>query len=896
MSATDGYVVGLTKLVDAGTPGSRWNLVLVAEAFQEAELGRFHRDADEVVDQVFGAAPFSDPELACAINVYRLDVVSTESGADKPVCGGAGAGTTTRTYFDSTYCAGGVQRAVAGNGGLVQSTVSAWVPEWHAIIVIVNDDELGGSGLAPIGWISHGEGVPPWQTMSVHELGHAAFNLDDEYDNDVIADVNTGAFPDRPNVSADPDPATVKWARLVTAGPEVPTMDNPDCTSSSARPSTVPAGTVGTFEGAARYHCGAFRPEYTCRMRANYPFCAVCQKTIRDTLAPFAVPAPGGDVSLATPLVDFNDVPTGLSVVRAARFDVDSCNSAVFVVVQPPVFPFALESPPVLVAPRAGAAPWPAYVWFRLTAPAAVGPVGPQRVTIRSEDTGEVFDVTLTGSCIERPTVAAHLVLDRSASMLENTDDGRSKQEVLEESATAFVDLLFDDSGIGINAYDEDAHRMLDVARAGAPGDGGGRDAAVSALAAYTVNPLGLTAIGDGIEQAKQRLDEATGFDEHAMVVLTDGVETADKRIAAVADTISDSVFAIGLGTAEQIQPEALTALTAGTGGYVLMTGVLSQDETFLLSKYYLQILAGVNNDEIVVDPEGYVGAGRVEWVPFDVTDSDIEIGGVVLARPANALAIAFETPSGERIAATEPFVRAGATPRVVHLRAGLPLAASGEPVHAGRWHLLISMANTYGFLPRPGVAGSIPSPAAELRYSANVIAYSNLRMAVRIDQDGFAPGATITVTSTLTEYGTAFLGSATVRADLTRPDGSQTLVGLTAVPGEPGRHSVSVPATMSGVYSFRVVATGRTTREQPFTREQVRTAAVWHATDDPGPGDQPGDHPDGGSGGGSGGGDDGHGGQHGRGCCACRCRCVCGAPETDPTGPQYTAEVPGRR
>src|SRR5690606_35290885 len=117
------------------------------------------------------------------------------------------------------------------------------------------------------------------------------------------------------------------------------------------------------------------------------------------------------------------------------------------------------------------------------------------------------------------------------------------------------VDLMWDDNGIGINAYDEDPHPVMDVAVAGAPGTGGGRDDAIAAIAAHTTNAAGMTAIGDGIELARSKLDGAAGsWDNKAMIVLTDGIETESKYIAEVADSVIDNrVFAIGMGTAEQI-------------------------------------------------------------------------------------------------------------------------------------------------------------------------------------------------------------------------------------------------------------------------------------------------------------------------------------------------------
>ena len=84
--------------------------------------------------------------------------------------------------------------------------------------------------------------------------------------------------------------ATLKWAWAVDAATAVPTMSNPDCATVDSRPSTVPAGTVGAFEGAHYYHCGAYRPEYGCKMLAlGAPFCAVCQRRIRQVL-PTTVP------------------------------------------------------------------------------------------------------------------------------------------------------------------------------------------------------------------------------------------------------------------------------------------------------------------------------------------------------------------------------------------------------------------------------------------------------------------------------------------------------------------------------------------------------------------------------------------------------------------------------
>lgn len=840
MGVSDGSVIGITKIHDSGPPSARWNLVIVAEGYQASELGQFQLDAAAARDTLLASPPFDSPELACAINVYRLDVASDESGADKPKCedeDGPDTAVSKDTYFDATFCFGGeIQRLLAGDSALVQDTVDDYLPEWHQILVIVNDLERGGAG-GTVGWTSNSSS--DWRDVFVHELGHSAFGLADEYE-PADGDTYTGGEPGQPNVSTESDPSAVKWSALVTAGPADPTMPNADCTTDNDDASPVAAGIVGTFEGAKYWHCGLFRPVYLCKMRDSDggDFCPVCAKEIVDIMAPFAVPAPGGDVTAAVTTVDFNDVPEGLSTVRAARFMVDACGPVTFQLIDAPGAPFTAESPTVLVANPAGPAPWPAYFWFRFTCD-SIGAVPAQNATIRCLETGEDFVITLTANCVARPSVVAELVFDQSGSMLDHTDEGRTKEDVLKVAAGVFVDLLYDDNGIGINAYDHDPHEVMPIDVAGIVGGGQGRTEALDQIDQFAANPNGWTAIGDGVEQAKTKLDAAS-YDEKAMVVLTDGKETASKYIADVADgVIGQKAFAIGLGTAELIEPASLAALTAGTGGYLLMTGNLSADETFLLEKYYLQILAGVNNNEVVLDPEGLVRPGVIERIPFDVSASDVEVTGIVIARPAQVLKMALETPDGTVITEANASVDASRTARSLFIRAGLPLLADGNPAHEGRWHLLLVLDEKYrGRLSEathydPDVANQ---GFRGVRYSASVHAYSNLRMGADVLQNSYEPGATLKVQARLTEYGAPFLGGATVRAELVRPDGSTVDLALNPNGGEPGLFTRAVAADMTGVYRFRIIASGRTSDELPFTREQIRTGVIWHGGDTPDP------------------------------------------------------------
>ena len=255
----------------------------MSEGYRESELGQFAGDAQRFADALLATTPFDENERA--INVFRVDVASTDSGADDPeACGGTGA--TPATFFDATYCGAGIDRLLLVDTETVMETASEAVPEWHVAVVIVNATKYGGSGAA---------GVPVYslaadaEKIAIHELGHSGFGLADEYcEAGGDRDRYEGDEPVEPNITADPDRATLKWGAHVLAGTPLPTTTNPDCSRCDPQPSPRPASLVGAFEGAGRFRCGLWRPRFTCAMNdLRDPFCPVCRQRIRETLQPF---------------------------------------------------------------------------------------------------------------------------------------------------------------------------------------------------------------------------------------------------------------------------------------------------------------------------------------------------------------------------------------------------------------------------------------------------------------------------------------------------------------------------------------------------------------------------------------------------------------------------------
>jgi hypothetical protein len=291
MSAADGQVLGATQIVDNGSPAQRFNLVIVSEGYRNEELTQFADDARQLSEVLFATPPFD--QLRQAINIYRVDVASTESGAADPVaCGGTGA--APRTYFDASFCTNGIRRLLVVDDLSVLQVVRAQVTQWHMAWVLVNSPVFGGSGGA-VATMSKADGTTE---IALHEMGHTAFKFADEYEYyagcgvDVGHDRHPAEEPAEPNVTTNANRQTIKWGGLVLPDTALPTTHNADCRDCDQQASPVPPGTVGAFEGAHYYHCGSYRPEFDCRMRAlGFPFCAVCRQVIRDTLAPH-LPAP----------------------------------------------------------------------------------------------------------------------------------------------------------------------------------------------------------------------------------------------------------------------------------------------------------------------------------------------------------------------------------------------------------------------------------------------------------------------------------------------------------------------------------------------------------------------------------------------------------------------------
>jgi hypothetical protein len=850
MGTADGFIQGMTKIVDNGPAASRYNVVLLAEGYTAGQMGQWASDAQEFVDGFFAEAPFSDLDLRCGINVYRVDVVSDESGADDPDCDGDGPGTTAATYFDASFCGDGViRRLLVSNSSIAVDVLDAQVPEWHTGLVIVNSPVRGGAG----GQVPTTSTGGDWVEVAIHELGHSAFGLADEYEywqgcasDETDRDNHPGPEPTQPNVTRVSNAATIKWAADLTPSVAMPTTSNADCSACDTQANPVAAATVGAFEGAHYYHCGAFRPQFDCKMRATgWPFCAVCLRVIRTTIAPFAQPT---TVTLVSPSLNFTDVEEGLATARGVTFAVDSCAPMTFRVTDgprrtdggPELTP---TNEPVLDLPLGGvtvSTPPPrgrtAYVWVVYRAVAAGDLLG-GTITVECDETGQSWTIPITGSTIPRVSVGAVLSLDTSGSMLGAAAGGGTKADALRDAAEVFVDVIPDEDGAGVNTFDTDAYPGVPIAVAGSGVFGAGRIAARNEVRDYVPNPAGMTAIGDAVELSDSMLQAATGFDQRAMVIFTDGKETEPKYISEVTGLIASNprIFAIGLGTAQNLEPATLAALCSGNEGYMLMTGS-GGDTFFRLAKYYLQILAGLTNAEIVLDPEGVLtpATGEVR-IPFLLAETDTGADAVLVTPAPGLVRYTLETPDGDVIAPGIPAPGATFTlgARNSYYRVALPTLVNGRQAREGTWHVVLELDRKgYNDDKYRSVTRVSPVSGPGIPYTVIVQARSNLKLLAQCHQDSYEPGAQLRIRARLTEYGLPVEERATVRAEVVRPDGSAASLPMPEI--EPGVFETVEVAHQLGITHIRVLASGTTLRGRAFTREHLLTGITYRGGDDP--------------------------------------------------------------
>jgi hypothetical protein len=288
-----GPVRPVVDILVNGDPARKVDILVLGDGYAKADMEKFRRDARHFTDVLFGTKPFSARKGE--FNVRAIEVESAESGIDVP-----DKGVWKSTPLGTMYNTFGLPRYVLSEHNKAIRDIAAGAP-YDFLCIILNDSRYGGGGIYNLYAITYaGEQTKgqEWQMdyTYVHEFGHSFAGLGDEYYSSAIAYSDfypAGVEPWEPNITAQTDPAKVKWRGMLSAGVAVPTpwaksaydsvevlrqkLDRlapdyyekrePYYRASMDFLKTSPnAGKVGVFEGAGYASKGLYRPSVDCRM------------------------------------------------------------------------------------------------------------------------------------------------------------------------------------------------------------------------------------------------------------------------------------------------------------------------------------------------------------------------------------------------------------------------------------------------------------------------------------------------------------------------------------------------------------------------------------------------------------------------------------------------------
>jgi len=358
--------------------------------------------------------------------------------------------------------------------------------------------------------------------------------------------------------------------------------------------------------------------------------------------------------------LSFTNIPVGLTTYKAVKFKVTGCREVRFRITGTPSGQFGLTS----MGAEFKATPTDSdpfvygYVWIQFAAVA--GPIPNSAVDIQAyiidEEgyyaateggeflIGSPFHVQLSATTVPRANNSVALVLDRSGSMSAPAGGTSTRSTLLKNAVSVFNTLMLPNDEIALVSFDDQVAApvgMQAVSGAGVAGILGGN----------ALDPRGSTWIGGGIVEGMNQLNLATHTNK-SVLVLTDGNENVHPYVNELpAGTLTDRTYAIGFGLSGEVSDVVLNQITQNTHGDLIITGNISTaEQAFNLTKYFVQMLAGITRMNVILDPQGSLFFGSKDVIPFDVTDADVYIDVINLCPLPQLVEFVLETPDGTTI------------------------------------------------------------------------------------------------------------------------------------------------------------------------------------------------------------------------------------------------------
>lgn len=325
------------------------------------------------------------------------------------------------------------------------------------------------------------------------------------------------------------------------------------------------------------------------------------------------------------------------------------------------------------------------------------------------------------------------------------------------------------------------------------------------------ISASGMTAMGDGLRTAYNQLVNY-GDPSHpwAIVLLSNGWHNwgSEHPYNVIPDlkSMNIKVYTIGIGAGADAN--LLGKIASDTGGFYRFAAT-SED----LLEIYNDIRVAVAQEQTVSFVAGSVAQGETSQVSVPI-DSSVTRATFTLSWAGSNLDLTLTRPDGTLIdpeaAAVDPHIDYVEKARYEFYRVQNPAA--------GTWTM-----NILGI--------SVP-PATE-PFIAQVSASTNVVLNLYTDKDSYVYPESVAITATLEDWGTPVTG-ATVEAQMTRPDSSETTIELF----DDGQHddceeddgvysNYFNQYNEDGSYTIRVISAGITLTGEPFTRESQKSILI---------------------------------------------------------------------
>jgi hypothetical protein len=259
-------------LVNGSTSG-KYDIVFVGDGFtsSSADQVSFNNAVTTAVNALRNKHPYMDN--ICAFNIWRVNVISAQSGVDHPLSSVSKNTELNCTFGDNISVP---ERVIYSTTPAKVTEAANFAPAYDAVYVLVNDPQYGGAA----GSIVYTSLNSSMSEVIVHELGHFVGHLADEYTcyfcDGRSEPAYSGPEPTQVNLTKQTNRSLIKWNSFINPATPVPTtVDNP-------------VRVVGLWAGGGYSPTGIYRPQLNCLMRSlNNELCAVCNSSLSGILRPF---------------------------------------------------------------------------------------------------------------------------------------------------------------------------------------------------------------------------------------------------------------------------------------------------------------------------------------------------------------------------------------------------------------------------------------------------------------------------------------------------------------------------------------------------------------------------------------------------------------------------------